>query len=175
MNRFAAPSPLPTTPSTCADRRDGGHLVAQPRLAESQLFAGELPCPLCLLERLCMFGIALGVVLNLRAGVFRPQNGPVPDLRRAVLMLIIAVRQTLLDIYPRPGHAYIGSAILGLHMPVWVGADRHRHAGGLCAETGRAGGVTIPPHAPPVPESLPGAACGNGAGCRDPRPRHPPT
>jgi hypothetical protein len=25
----------------------------------------------------------------------------------------------LLDIYPRPGHSYIGSAVLGLHMPVW--------------------------------------------------------
>ena len=25
----------------------------------------------------------------------------------------------LLDIYPRPGHAYIGSAVFGLHMPVW--------------------------------------------------------
>jgi len=25
----------------------------------------------------------------------------------------------LLDIYPRPGHEYIGSAIFGIHMPVW--------------------------------------------------------
>jgi hypothetical protein len=25
----------------------------------------------------------------------------------------------LLDIYPRPGHAYIGSAVFGIHMPVW--------------------------------------------------------
>jgi hypothetical protein len=33
--------------------------------------------------------------------------------------LIVAVRQTLLDIYPRPGHEYIGTAIFGLHMPVW--------------------------------------------------------
>jgi hypothetical protein len=31
----------------------------------------------------------------------------------------LSVRQTLIDIYPRPGHSYIGSAILGLHMPVW--------------------------------------------------------
>jgi hypothetical protein len=35
------------------------------------------------------------------------------------LLVIISVRQTLLDIYPRPGHSYIGSAVLGLHMPVW--------------------------------------------------------
>jgi hypothetical protein len=33
--------------------------------------------------------------------------------------MIVSVRQTLLDIYPRPGHSYIGSAVLGLHMPVW--------------------------------------------------------
>ena len=37
----------------------------------------------------------------------------------SVFLLIVAVRQTLLDIYPRPGHEYIGSAVLGLHMPVW--------------------------------------------------------
>jgi hypothetical protein len=35
------------------------------------------------------------------------------------LLLIVSVRQTLLDIYPRPGHSYIGSAVFGLHMPVW--------------------------------------------------------
>ena len=37
----------------------------------------------------------------------------------AIFLLIVAVRQTLLDIYPRPGHEYIGTAIFGLHMPVW--------------------------------------------------------
>ena len=37
----------------------------------------------------------------------------------ALLLLIVSVRQTLLDIYPRPGHSYIGSAVFGLHMPVW--------------------------------------------------------
>jgi disulfide bond formation protein DsbB len=29
------------------------------------------------------------------------------------------VRQTLLDLFPRPGHAYVGSAVFGIHMPVW--------------------------------------------------------
>ena len=37
----------------------------------------------------------------------------------ALFLLIVSARQTLLDIYPRPGHSYIGSAVLGLHMPVW--------------------------------------------------------
>jgi hypothetical protein len=32
---------------------------------------------------------------------------------------VISVRQTLLDIVPRPGHAYIGAAVFGLHMAVW--------------------------------------------------------
>lgn len=82
-----------------------------------QFGAGELPCPLCLLERLCMFGVAFGVILNLRAG-FSDRNTGIA-LTFALLLLVIAVRQTLLDIYPRPGHAYVGSAVLGLHMPVW--------------------------------------------------------
>jgi len=37
----------------------------------------------------------------------------------AIVLLVISVRQSLLDIYPRPGHEYIGSAIFGIHMPVW--------------------------------------------------------
>ena len=82
-----------------------------------QYAAGEIPCPLCLLERLAMFGIGYGVILNLRTG-FAERNTGI-SLVFAVLLLIIASRQTLLDIYPRPGHEYIGTAILGLHMPVW--------------------------------------------------------
>ncbi|MCF1708800.1 disulfide bond formation protein B [Tabrizicola sp. J26] len=82
-----------------------------------QFAMGELPCPLCLLERVCMFGIGLGVVMNLRGGFSGKHMGLI--LLFAILLVVIATRQTLLDIYPRPGHAYIGSAILGLHMPVW--------------------------------------------------------
>jgi disulfide bond formation protein DsbB len=82
-----------------------------------QYARGELPCPLCLLERLAMFGIGFGVLLNLRTG-FADRNTGI-SLVFAVLLLIIGARQTLLDIYPRPGHEYVGSAILGLHMPVW--------------------------------------------------------
>ena len=37
----------------------------------------------------------------------------------ALFLLIVSVRQTLLNIYPRPGHAYVGSAVFGIHMPVW--------------------------------------------------------
>jgi len=82
-----------------------------------QYARGELPCPLCLLERAAMFGICFGAVANMRTG-FSWRNTGV-SLLFAVLLLVIAARQTLLDITPRPGHAYIGSAVLGLHMPVW--------------------------------------------------------
>ena len=82
-----------------------------------QYVKGELPCPLCLLERAAMFGVCFGIMLNFRRG-FSYQNTGF-SLLFALLLLVIAVRQSLLDIYPRPGHEYIGSAILGIHMPVW--------------------------------------------------------
>lgn len=78
---------------------------------------GELPCPLCLLQRVALFGVAFGAVLNLRNGFADRYTGI--SLLFATALLIISVRQTLLDICPRPGHEYIGSAVFGLHMPVW--------------------------------------------------------
>ncbi len=78
---------------------------------------GELPCPLCLLQRVAMFGVCFGIMQQLRDGASNSGTGL--SLIFAVLLLVIAVRQTLLDIVPRSGHAYVGSAIFGLHMPVW--------------------------------------------------------
>jgi len=78
---------------------------------------GELPCPLCLLQRAAMFGVCFGIILHFRYGASARHTGV--SLLFALLLLIVSVRQTLLDIYPRPGHSYIGSAVFGLHMPVW--------------------------------------------------------
>jgi disulfide bond formation protein DsbB len=78
---------------------------------------GELPCPLCLLQRAAMFGVCFGLMQSFRNGFSDRNLGY--SLLFSVFLLIVAVRQTLLDIYPRPGHAYIGTAVLGLHMPVW--------------------------------------------------------
>ena len=78
---------------------------------------GELPCPLCLLERVAMLGVCFGILLNFRRG-FSYQNTGF-SLLFAIVLLVVSVRQSLLDIYPRPGHQYIGSAIFGIHMPVW--------------------------------------------------------
>jgi disulfide bond formation protein DsbB len=82
-----------------------------------QYAKGELPCPLCLLERVAMLGVCFGIMLDFRRG-FSYQNTGF-SLLFAIVLLVVSVRQSLLDIYPRPGHEYIGSAIFGIHMPVW--------------------------------------------------------
>jgi disulfide bond formation protein DsbB len=82
-----------------------------------QYYGGEIPCPLCLLQRVAMFGVCFGIILHFRHGYSAQNTGG--SMLFALLLLIVSVRQTLLDIYPRPGHSYVGSAVLGLHMPVW--------------------------------------------------------
>jgi disulfide bond formation protein DsbB len=82
-----------------------------------QYVYGELPCPLCLLQRVALFGVCFGLMQNLRTGFSYRNTGL--SMLFAIFLLIVSVRQTLLDIYPRPGHEYIGSAVFGLHMPVW--------------------------------------------------------
>jgi disulfide bond formation protein DsbB len=82
-----------------------------------QYLDGEIPCPLCLLQRVAMFACCFGLIRQLRDGC--SQRGAGVAMLSAVLLMVISVRQTLLDIVPRPGHAYIGSAVFGLHMEVW--------------------------------------------------------
>lgn len=82
-----------------------------------QYYGGEIPCPLCLLQRVAMFGVCYGVILHFRHGYSARNDGV--SMLFALFLLTVSARQTLLDIYPRPGHSYIGSAVLGLHMPVW--------------------------------------------------------
>jgi disulfide bond formation protein DsbB len=78
---------------------------------------GEIPCPLCLLQRFAMFGCCCGIIMQLRSP--GSERGAGIGAIFAVLLLVISVRQTLLDLFPRPGHAYVGSAMFGIHMPVW--------------------------------------------------------
>jgi disulfide bond formation protein DsbB len=78
---------------------------------------GELPCPLCLLQRVALFGVCFGIMQQFRHGFSYRHSGL--SMLFAIFLLVVSVRQTLLDIYPRPGHEYIGSAVFGLHMPVW--------------------------------------------------------
>ena len=82
-----------------------------------QYAAGEIPCPLCLLQRVAMFGVCFGIIHHTRHG-YDVRNIGV-GLVWALYLLLISVRQVLLNIVPRPGHAYPGSVVLGLHLPVW--------------------------------------------------------
>lgn len=78
---------------------------------------GEIPCPLCLLQRVAMFGCCFGLIVQLRSD--NSERGTGIALIFAVLLLVISVRQTLLDLFPRPGHDYVGIAVFGVHLPVW--------------------------------------------------------
>jgi disulfide bond formation protein DsbB len=78
---------------------------------------GEVPCPLCLLQRIAIFGICFALMLHFRRGDRVRCIGI--GMVSALFLLVASARQTLLDICPLPGRSYVGSAVLGLHMPVW--------------------------------------------------------
>ena len=63
-----------------------------------------------------MFGCCFGLIKQLHSD---SESGTGISLIFSILLLVISARQTLLDIVPRPGHEYVGSAIFGIHMPVW--------------------------------------------------------
>src|SRR6202162_3257290 len=79
----------------------------------------DIPCPLCLLERVAMFGCCFGLIHQLRSR--DSQRGAGIGLVFSVLLLVISARQTLLDLFPRPGHAYVRGCVFGGHLPVWAG------------------------------------------------------
>ncbi len=80
-----------------------------------QIIYHELPCPLCLYQRLGFFGIALGFLLNLRFG-FRPSHYAVVILS-ALYTSFVALRQIALHVVPGTG-AY-GDPVFGFHLYTW--------------------------------------------------------
>jgi len=80
-----------------------------------QIIYKELPCPLCLLQRLGFFFIAFGLLLNLRFGP-RPSHYSV-ILLSALFTSFVALRQIALHVVPGTG-AY-GDPVFGLHMYTW--------------------------------------------------------
>jgi len=82
----------------------------------AQLFLGELPCPLCLMQRIQFAMLAIGPVLNIRFGP-RPSHYAV-SLLAAVAGAGFAMRQILLHI--TPGDPGYGSALLGYHYYSWA-------------------------------------------------------
>ena len=81
-----------------------------------QILLGELPCPLCLLQRVLFATLAIGPVLNIRFGP-HPSHYAL-SLLAAVVGATVSARQILLHIMPRdPGY---GSALLGYHYYTWA-------------------------------------------------------
>ncbi len=80
-----------------------------------QFAKGELPCPLCLLQRLAMLGVGAGALLNVRYGV-RPRHYGLA-LVSANFGGAVAGRQVLLHI--APGDPGYGEPLLGLHLYTW--------------------------------------------------------
>lgn len=81
-----------------------------------QFARGELPCPLCLLQRAFFCALAVGPILNLRFGP-RPSHYALSMLA-ALAGAAVSVRQILLHILPGdPGY---GSATFGYHYYTWA-------------------------------------------------------
>jgi disulfide bond formation protein DsbB len=81
-----------------------------------QILLNELPCPLCLLQRVLFSLLAIGPILNIRFGP-RPSHYAL-SLLAAVVGATVSARQILLHIMPRdPGY---GSALLGYHYYTWA-------------------------------------------------------
>ncbi|OYU86749.1 MAG: disulfide bond formation protein B [Bradyrhizobiaceae bacterium PARB1] len=77
----------------------------------AQFILGELPCPLCLLQRILFALLAVGPILNIRYGP-RPSHYAL-SLLAAIVGAVVSTRQVLLHIMPGdPGY---GTALFGHH------------------------------------------------------------
>lgn len=82
----------------------------------AQFALGELPCPLCLLQRVAFAALAVGPILNLRYGP-HPSHYAL-SLLAAFMGAGFAMRQILLHI--APGDPGYGSALFGYHYYTWA-------------------------------------------------------
>jgi len=130
----------PDTPPVVDDRRDGPLADLQIVLMQVEVagilgvlvgafivqFVGrELPCPLCLLQRMAMMLAAMGPLYllgrvyagrSVEPTAFATAYGM--SVIGAALGLLISSRQVLLHILPNdPGY---GSAIMGMHLYTWA-------------------------------------------------------
>jgi disulfide bond formation protein DsbB len=78
----------------------------------------ENPCPLCLLQRMGMIGVIMGLSLNTFFGLRKEHFGVV--ILSALVGASFSVRQILLHICPVTGEATgYGDPILGMHLYSW--------------------------------------------------------
>jgi disulfide bond formation protein DsbB len=91
-------------------------LIAVLLVAYADQFAGhDLPCPLCLLQRVAIAGVAFGLLVNLRYGPQASSYGIM--LLAALFGMAVAGRQILLHV--APGTGSYGTPLFGLHFYTW--------------------------------------------------------
>lgn len=81
-----------------------------------QFFHHETPCPLCLLQRFSMFGVAIGLCLNLRKGIFPRHYGF--SILFALFGGSVSLRQIALHVCP--GFPVFGIPVFGLSLYTWA-------------------------------------------------------
>ncbi|MFK4505464.1 disulfide bond formation protein B [Bradyrhizobium daqingense] len=81
-----------------------------------QLALGELPCPLCLLQRAGFIAIGMGFLFNLRLGERRSHYAMI--LIASLVTGFISLRQVSLHL--SPGDPGYGSTLFGLHFYTWA-------------------------------------------------------
>lgn len=90
-----------------------------------QFAEGEMPCPLCLIQRMCMILAAIGPAYILVEGRSRHAHGFSimgggfgMSILAAVGGMAVSARQVLLHI--KPGDPGYGSPVLGMHLYTWA-------------------------------------------------------
>ena len=81
-----------------------------------QIYFGELPCPLCLMQRMGFVIIGFALVLNLRCGAHSAHYGW--GIIGGLVGMMVSLRQVLLHVLP--GDAGFGATFLELHFYTWA-------------------------------------------------------
>ena len=80
-----------------------------------QIFNGEIPCPLCMLQRVGLMMVGFGFFLNVRYGPSAIHYAVI--ILSAMIGASVSLRQDLLHIVPGTGG--YGSTIFGYHLYTW--------------------------------------------------------
>ena len=81
-----------------------------------QIYFGELPCPLCLMQRMGFVIIGFALVLNIRCGAHSSHYGW--GIIGGLVGMMVSLRQVLLHILP--GDKGFGTTFLELHFYTWA-------------------------------------------------------
>ena len=81
-----------------------------------QIYFGELPCPLCLMQRMGFVIIGLALVMNIRCGAYSAHYGW--GIIGGLVGMMVSLRQVLL--HALPGDPGFGATFLELHFYTWA-------------------------------------------------------